>query len=64
MKTIEDKENSLLKRREIKLIIEADKNPSIQEAAKTIAEKFKAKEEGIAIKQVKGKYGIMSSMAW
>lgn len=57
MKIIEDKNNSLLKRREIKVIVEAKKNPSMQEAGKLILEHFKAQEENVAIKQIKGKFG-------
>lgn len=57
MKVIEDKNNSLLKRREIKVIVEAEKNPSMQEAGKLILEHFKAQEENVAIKQIKGKFG-------
>ena len=57
MKVIQDKQNPLLRRREIKLIIEAGKNPSMQEAAKKVAEHFKAQEDCIALKQIKGKFG-------
>lgn len=57
MKIIEDKNNSLLKRREIKVIVESEKNPSMQEAGKLILEHFKAQEENVAIKQIKGKFG-------
>ncbi len=57
MKVIEDKDNSLLKRRETKIIVEAGKNPSMQEAGKLISEHFKTQEESIAVKQIKGKFG-------
>ncbi len=57
MKVIEDKDNSLLKRREIKIIVEAEKNPSMQEASKLVSENFKTQEENIAVKQIKGKFG-------
>lgn len=57
MKIIEDKQNLLLKRREVKVIVEADKNPTMQEAGKLILEHFKTIEENIAIKQIKGKFG-------
>ena len=57
MKTIEDKENSLLNRREIKIIVEAEKNPSFPESLKIIAEKFKAQEELVEVKEIKGKFG-------
>lgn len=57
MKIIEDKNNSLLRRREVKVIIESEKNPSMQDAGKLISEHFKCKEENILIKQIKGKFG-------
>lgn len=57
MKIIQNKENPLLRRREVKLIIEAEKNPTMQEAAKTVAEQFKTAEENLAVKLVKGKFG-------
>jgi len=57
MKTLEDKENLLLNRREIKVIVEAPKNPSFQEACKLISEKFKADEELIDIRNIGGKFG-------
>jgi len=58
MKTLEDKQNVLLKRREVKIIVEAGKNPSMQEASKAIAENFKTAEENVAIKEIKGKFGM------
>ena len=57
MKTIKDTENKLLKRREIQIVIEASKNPGFVEAQRMIAEQFKAKEDVIVIKKVKGKFG-------
>jgi ribosomal protein S24E len=57
MKIIEDKNNELLNRREVKIVIEANKNPSMQESTKMIADEFKASEENISLKVVKGKFG-------
>ncbi len=57
MKLIQDKQNPLLKRKEVKIIIEAEKNPTMQEASKSVAEKFKIAEEVVAVKQIKGKFG-------
>ncbi len=54
---LEDTENFLLKRREVKVVVEADKNPTFEEAVDTIAGQFKGEKENIAIKQVKGKFG-------
>jgi len=57
MKIIEDKNNELLNRKEIKIIVEESKNPSMQEAMKTISGHFKAKDENIVVREIKGKFG-------
>ncbi len=57
MEILEQKENSLLNRTEIRIIVEAEKNPSMQDALKIIAEKFKAAEDLISIKGIGGKFG-------
>lgn len=57
MKAINDLKNDLLKRREVKVIVESSGNPGFANAAKTIAEQFKAKEDVIVINNVKGKFG-------
>ena len=57
MKIIEDKQNDLLNRREIKIVVEASKNPSFPEALKIISEHFKVSEELIAVYEIKGKFG-------
>ena len=56
MKT-EEKENFLLNRREVKIIVEAPNTPNYEEAAKLISEKFNAEKENLVIKGVKGKFG-------
>lgn len=57
MKIIEEKNNELLNRKELKLLVEAGKNPSMNEALEIIADKFKAEKECIIIKAIKGKFG-------
>lgn len=57
MKILEEKENKLLNRTEIKMIVEAGKNPSLQEAAKIVADKFKSPEDMVAVQGVRGKFG-------
>ena len=57
MKILEEKENSLLSRKEVRVIAEAQKNPSFPEAIKMIADNFKASEENIEVKEIKGKFG-------
>ena len=58
MEILEDKKNSLLSRQEIKVIIEMEKTPSLDEARKLIANNFKKPEENIVIEKIKGKFGI------
>ncbi len=57
MKTIEQKQNPLLFREEIKILIEAEKTPSYTEASSLISEKFNKDQEVIVIKKVKSKFG-------
>ncbi len=58
MEIKKDTKNALLGRREIKAVLESAKNPSYAEAAKLIAEQFKASEENILVEAVKGKFGM------
>ena len=57
MKVIEDKQNELLNRREVKIIVEAEKNPSFSESLKLVGETFKSQEDLIEVKEIKGKFG-------
>ena len=54
---ISDIKNNLLKRREVKLVFSSAGNPGMQNSAKRIADHFKAQEERIVVKAVKGKFG-------
>ena len=54
---IEEKENSLFKRKEVKFTIGAEITPSHTEARKIISEKFSTPEENIRIKKILGKFG-------
>lgn len=57
MNVIKDFRNDLLKRREVKVVITADKNPGMEGATKTMAEHFKACDDCIVIKTLKSKFG-------
>lgn len=57
MKTITDFNNQLLKRRELKVIVESASNPGFDNALKQVSEQFKAKEDSIVVKAVKSKFG-------
>ena len=46
-----------MKRREIKLVVNAGKNPGFAEAAKMLSEKFKADDATIVVKELKSKFG-------
>ncbi len=54
---IEEKENSLFKRKEVKFTIDAEITPSHADARKIISEKFSTPEENIRIKNILGKFG-------
>lgn len=56
-KILEQKENHLFKRKEIKIIVESPISPSIKDAEKIVSEKFSGNEESIKIKKVGGKFG-------
>jgi ribosomal protein S24E len=57
METINDFTNKLLKRRELLVSIEAQKNPSMVEAQELVAGEFKAEKDLIAIKSIRNRFG-------
>ena len=57
MYIIEEKENFLTNRKEVKFIVKAEKCLNYDEALGIIAEKFKSAPELVVVKQVKGKFG-------
>lgn len=54
---INDLRNDLLKRREVKLVVESNSTPSFESSTKMISEKFKAAEDSIVVKGIYGKFG-------
>lgn len=58
MKILEDKENFLLKRREILARVESDKTPSFDEIRETFAKEMGVDKELVAIKKVDGGFGL------
>jgi ribosomal protein S24E len=58
MKILEEKENPLFNRKEIKLEIESNVTPSHADVEKLISEKFSTSPENIKINQIKGKFGV------
>ena len=57
MQVLEDKENFLFNRKEVKIIVKSEKNPSYDEALNLLVQEFKAEKENIVLKEVKGKFG-------
>lgn len=57
MNIIRDFKNKLLNRREIVLEAENHGNPGFKDSIKMVAEKFKAGEDVIAIKEVRSEFG-------
>ena len=57
MEILQDKDNFLFNRKEIKLIVEAEKSPSFEEASDILSENFKSDKDTIVIKGVRGKFG-------
>ncbi len=54
---IEEKENPLFKRKEVKFKVNAEITPSHADTRKFISEKFSVPEEKIRIKNILGKFG-------
>ena len=57
MKEIKNFNNSLLHRKEVKVIIQSSGNPGFQKSIKLLAEHFKSNEENVAVKEIKSKFG-------
>ncbi len=57
LKILEEKNNNLFDRREIKSVVEAEITPSRKEILDVLAEKYKVPKENIKIKGIRGKFG-------
>ncbi len=57
MNIIREFRNDLLKRREVELALESDKNPGVQRVLTEVGQKYGASEEVISVKSVHGKFG-------
>lgn len=57
MRLVEDVRNELLKRREIKAVVNSDGNPGFLQIGKMVAENLKASEENIVVRNVLSKFG-------
>jgi ribosomal protein S24E len=54
---IEEKENKVLKRKEIKAEINAQKVPNREEISELIAKKFSVEKQAVVIENINGKFG-------
>ena len=57
MKAIKDTKNDLLKRRELKFLVNSESNPGYDKAKEIVAKEFKAEADVVAVKNVKSKFG-------
>lgn len=57
MEIQKESRNELFKRKEISVILEADKNPNFSEIKKKLSEKFSKPEDAIDVYNIKGKFG-------
>jgi len=57
MEILKDIKNDLQNRREIEVVVDAEKNPGLEDSVKFISSKFNSDVENIVINQIKGKFG-------
>ncbi len=57
MNILKDLKNELLNRREIEIVLTAEKNPGMKDAAKNIATHFKVDESTVVVKAVRSRFG-------
>ena len=57
IKIIEENNNPLFNRKEIRILVTSESNPTKADSEKLISEKFSSQIESIAIKSIKGKFG-------
>lgn len=57
MEVLRDFQNDLFNRREVRIVVEAEKNPSYVDATKILIDQFKGSEDVIVIDKIKGMFG-------
>lgn len=57
MEILSQLRNEIFKRNHVKLLVDAGKNPTLNEASEIVAKEFNAGKEKISIQNVKGKFG-------
>jgi len=58
LKILEEKHNSLFRRKEIKAALESETTPSRSHVLELLSKKFETPKENIKIKGIKGNFGI------
>lgn len=58
MEIIEDKDNFLLNRREVKVLVESKTNPTYKESKEILVKQFDSEGDKIVVKKIKGKFGM------
>ena len=56
-KILEQRENKFFNRKEVKIVLQAAKNPGFDDAAAVVAEQLKAAKDSVFVKKIKGKFG-------
>lgn len=57
MEILKDTKNDLFARREVEVVVEAEKNPGNADSTKFIASKFETEPDNIVITKIKGRFG-------
>ncbi len=57
LNVLDDFKNVLLKRRRLKVLVEAESNPGFENSKKFISDEFGAKEPLIVVREIKSKFG-------
>ncbi len=57
MEVLQDKDNFLTNRKEIKVVVDSEKNPTYDEAKDIVINEFNADKENVVVKKIKGKFG-------
>lgn len=55
---LEEKDNQLFKRKEVKAVLDSEKTPSREEVLELLSKKFGTPKENIKIRGIRGKFGV------
>lgn len=57
MNITSDFRNELLKRREVKIVLQSDKNPGLEQSRKIVADALKSTNEVVVVKALNSRFG-------